>query len=224
MSALQLLLVAYPNSRSSTFLSHPPARPPQLAANASAASAIVVSQLSASIAALVWLAMDAAEHKPTALGLITGAIAGLAAITPAAGVVGVPGALLIGAASAVVCRFCSTAVKAHFKYDDSLDVFGVHGVGGLVGTLLLALAGQPLFGGALPAGSALSQLWTQTWASAVVAAYTLVVSVALLKATAALTGGLRVTALVEAKGLDEEELGETAYAGVPFSTYLEASM
>jgi len=180
------------------------------AASALAASACVLTQLSAAAAALVWFALDARERKPTSLGLITGAIAGLAAITPAAGVVGPAGAVVIGALSALVCRFFSTAVKNHFRYDDSLDVFGVHGVGGVVGSLALAPLGAAALGGssAVPAAQ---QLAAQALGVGATALYTLIVSFALLKLTGALTGGLRVTAAEEAAGLDGSELGEEAY-------------
>jgi Amt family ammonium transporter len=181
-----------------------------VAAGALAASAIVVSQISASVAALTWMALDWKEKKPTSLGLITGSIAGLAAITPAAGVVGVPGALAIGLASALICRYCSTTVKAHFAYDDSLDVFGVHGVGGFVGTILLGIFGHTSLGGTNTVAIA-KQLGLQSFASGFAIVYTLVVSYALLKVTAALTGGLRVDAIAENKGLDAAELGEEAY-------------
>ena len=181
-----------------------------VAANAVAASAIVVSQISAAVAALTWMALDAKENKPTALGLITGAIAGLAAITPAAGSVGVPGAFAIGLLSALICRWCSTAVKAKYAYDDSLDVFGVHGVGGFVGTIALAVVGNTSFGGYVSVAIS-KQLGIQAFASAFTIVYTLVVSYVILKLTAALTGGLRVDSATEKAGLDASELGEEAY-------------
>jgi len=181
-----------------------------LAAGAAAASAVVVSQISAATAALVWMAADWRDGKPTSLGLITGSIAGLAAITPAAGFVGVPGVFAIGALSAAICRFCSTTVKAHFGYDDSLDVFGVHGMGGLVGTLALGVFGNVAFGGTLTVPIA-TQVSLQAFASAFTVVYTLVVSYVLLKITEALTGGLRVSVVTEAMGLDHTELGEEAY-------------
>ena len=181
-----------------------------VAASAAAASAIVVSQISASVAALAWMALDWKENKPTSLGLITGAIAGLAAITPAAGTVGVQGAFAIGLLSALICRWCSTAVKTHFKYDDSLDVFGVHGVGGFVGTLALGVFGNTAFGGQITVPIA-TQFGLQAFASAFTIVYTLIVSFVLLKITEALTGGLRVLPATEKAGLDAVELGEEAY-------------
>jgi ammonia channel protein AmtB len=171
---------------------------------------VVVSQLSAAAAALVWTTLDAHENKPTSLGMITGAIAGLAAITPAAGVVGPMGGVAIGVLSALICRFFSTAVKARFSYDDSLDVFGVHGMGGLVGTLALAAFGHVSLGGSSSVAMG-SQLAIQVLAAVFTALYTLVVSFALLKLTAALTGGLRVSDAAEQLGLDAAELGEEAY-------------
>jgi Amt family ammonium transporter len=156
------------------------------------------------------MALDWKENKPTSLGLITGSIAGLAAITPAAGFVGVKGAFAIGALSAIICRYCSTVVKTKFAYDDSLDVFGVHGVGGFVGTLALGVFGHTSFGGSVTTAIG-TQFGLQAFASAFTIVYTFAVSFALLKITGALTGGLRVLPETETKGLDAVELGEEAY-------------
>jgi len=180
-----------------------------VAAGATAAMAIVVSQISAAVAALTWMALDWKENKPNSLGLITGSIAGLAAITPAAGFVGVNGAFAIGFASAVICRFFSTAIKAKFGYDDSLDVFGVHGVGGYVGTLLLSVFGTTAFGGNQAIAVA-TLAKAQFLAAGYTTVYTLVVTFALLKLTDALVG-LRASDADETKGLDQAEFGEEAY-------------
>lgn len=111
-----------------------------LAANGAGAMSIVVTHISAATAALTWMLIDVATtKKPTLLGICTGAIAGLAAITPASGVAGPVGALIIGVASGAICWYFSIKVKNILGYDDSLDVVGVHGVGGLVGTLLAAV-------------------------------------------------------------------------------------
>lgn len=121
-----------------------------LSAGAGAAMAMTVTQLSAAAAALTWLMLDVNDAelgKPTSLGTATGAVAGLAAITPAAGFVGPVGALCIGTAAGVVCRWFATKVKAAGGYDDTLDVFGVHGVGGVLGTLALSVFASPTFGG-----------------------------------------------------------------------------
>jgi ammonium transporter, Amt family len=104
-----------------------------LAANGTAASSLLVTHISACVATVVWMAIEWIKlGKPGVLGAATGSIAGLAAITPASGFVGPIGALVIGAVSAVVCFVFSTEIKKRFRYDDSLDVFGVHGVGGIV--------------------------------------------------------------------------------------------
>jgi len=155
------------------------------------------------------MALDWKENKPNSLGLITGSIAGLAAITPAAGFVGVNGAFAIGFASAVICRFFSTAIKAKFGYDDSLDVFGVHGVGGYVGTLLLSVFGTTAFGGNQAIAVA-TLAKAQFLAAGYTTVYTLVVTFALLKLTDALVG-LRASDADETKGLDQAEFGEEAY-------------
>jgi ammonia channel protein AmtB len=121
-----------------------------LTAGAGAAMAMAVTQISAATAALTWMFLDLSDPavgKPTSLGVATGAVAGLASITPAAGFVGPLGGLCIGLMGGVICRYFATAVKAAGNYDDTLDVFGVHGVGGFVGTLALAVFAHPSFGG-----------------------------------------------------------------------------
>ena len=174
------------------------------AAGAGAAFANLVTHLSASMAGLVWLLLDYQETgKTSAIGLCTGAVAGLAAITPAAGSVGPVGAVLIGALSAVICRWVSVTVEERLGIDDALDVVGVHGVGGLIGTLALAVFGAPAFGGFM-AEPVARQLGVQAAASLGLALYTAAASYLCLKATAAVTGGLRVPGEVETapEGLD----------------------
>jgi ammonia channel protein AmtB len=119
-----------------------------LAAGADAAFACLATQLAAATAALVWTAQDVMETgKASVLGIATGSIAGLATVTPCAGFVGPLGAVMLGVAGGVVCRFFSLVVKERYGYDDSLDVFGVHGVGGFIGTCLLGIVAAPTFGG-----------------------------------------------------------------------------
>jgi len=181
-----------------------------LAANGDAAMAIVVSQISASVAALAWMAIEWFKHgKPSVLGLATGAIAGLAAITPASGVVGPPGGVVIGLVSGCFCYWVSTSVKRRFGYDDSLDVFGVHGAGGFTGTVLAGLFGAAALGGNQEGLDVLSQVFVQLVAAVIAVVYTLVVSVAVLKAIDVLVG-LRVSDEDERHGLDlslHEEVG-----------------
>ena len=173
-----------------------------LAANGSAAMAIVVTHISASAAAMTWMAIEWRKHsKPSVLGIATGAIAGLAAVTPAAGVVGPVGGLAIGLTSGFVCYQASTALKHKLGYDDSLDVFGVHGVGGFVGTILAGIFGASAFGGNQVDLAIGTQLGKQLYAALVTASWSGIASYALLKAVDA-TVGLRVGEEAESQGLD----------------------
>jgi len=183
----------------------------QFAANGSAAMTLVVTHLSASIASVVWMSIEWLRNgKPSVLGIATGSIAGLAAITPAAGKVGPVGALAIGAASAALCWAACAKLKARFRYDDSLDVFGVHGVGGITGTVLVAVFGSTSFAGGLGDFQIGTQLRTQLAATAIAIALSAVVSLVLLKILEA-TVGLRVGTARESDGLDLSEHGESAY-------------
>lgn len=135
-----------------------------LAANADAASAIVNTHIAASVAALVWMAIEWIKFKrPSLIGTVTGAVAGLATITPASGFIGPQGALLIGIFASLICFYAVDLVKHRLKIDDSLDVFAVHGVGGMTGSLLVALLAHPLAGGVGYANGVtpLSQSFTQ---------------------------------------------------------------
>ncbi len=182
-----------------------------LGANGQAAMAITVTHISASVAALTWMAIEWFLHKkPSALGLATGAIAGLAAVTPASGFIGPIGGVAIGLASGSICFIASTSIKRRFGYDDSLDVFGVHGVGGFVGTILVAFFAAESFGGNQVGLDIGSQLGAQTMAAVTTAAYTAAVSYALLKLID-VTIGLRVTQLEETQGLDIALHEETGY-------------
>ena len=183
-----------------------------LAANGAGAMAIVVTHISAATAALTWMVIDLiTTKKPTVLGICTGAIAGLAAITPASGVAGPQGALLIGVLSGAICWYFSVKVKNALGYDDSLDVVGVHGVGGLVGTLMAAVVAGSL-GGFAPDGfeGIGAQLGTQAIASVFTIVFTAVVTFVILLIIKA-TVGLRVDEAAETVGLDQASHGETAY-------------
>jgi Amt family ammonium transporter len=185
----------------------------QLAANGAAAMTLVVTHLSACSASVVWMLIEWVRNgKPSVLGIATGSIAGLAAITPASGKVGPIGALAIGSISAVLCWLACAKLKQRFRYDDSLDVFGVHGVGGLVGTILVAVFGTTQFAGGLGDFAILPQLKTQVLAAIYTIVLSGVVSYVLLKIIGA-TIGLRVTASQENKGLDLADHGESAYNG-----------
>ena len=183
-----------------------------LAANGAGAMSIVVTHISAATAALTWMLIDVATtKKPTVLGICTGAIAGLAAITPASGVAGPIGALIIGVASGAICWYFSIKVKNILGYDDSLDVVGVHGVGGLVGTLLAAVVAI----GAIQGTEGedydwLSQLGVQALGSIFTVVFTAIVTIVILLIIKH-TVGLRVSEADESLGLDQSAHGETAY-------------
>ncbi|MBW2291422.1 MAG: ammonium transporter [Deltaproteobacteria bacterium] len=181
-----------------------------LGANGSAAMAITVTHISASTAALTWMAIEWIKHgKPSVLGLATGAIAGLAAVTPASGFIGPVGGFGIGLASGVICFVCSTTVKRKFGYDDSLDVFGVHGVGGFVGIVLAGVFCAGMFGGTEGDVDIASKVGVQLYAGALTALYTAAATYVVLKLTDAITG-LRVSSDEETQGLDlalHEEVG-----------------
>ncbi len=185
-----------------------------LAANGAGAMSIVVTHISAATAALTWMIIDViTTKKPTILGICTGAIAGLAAITPASGVSGPVGALIIGVASGAICWYFSIKVKNALGYDDSLDVVGVHGIGGLVGTLLAAVVAVAALGGTendVENYNMGAQLFTQFKGSVFTIVFTTVVTVVILFIIKH-TVGLRVDESEESVGLDQSAHGETAY-------------
>lgn len=182
-----------------------------LAANGAAAMTLVVTHLSACAASVVWMLIEWIRNgKPSALGIATGSIAGLAAITPAAGKVGPIGALCIGSLSALLCWLACSKLKHKFGYDDSLDVFGVHGMGGFVGTILVAVFGSTSFAGGLGDFNIGRQLMTQSLASVWTILLSGTASFVILKIID-LTLGLRVSLEDENQGLDLAEHGEAAY-------------
>lgn len=172
------------------------------AANAIAGIAMLNTQIAAAVGALAWMACEKiARHKPSALGFASGAISGLVGITPAAGFVGPQGALAIGVLTAVACFWSVTKLKTWLKYDDSLDAFGIHGVGGMVGALLTAV----FFSSDLSSASA--SIWTQLVGVLVTVVYSAVVSLIVLKLID-MTIGLRVNPDDERQGLDISLHGE----------------
>jgi Amt family ammonium transporter len=188
-----------------------------LAADGLAASAFVATNTAAAVAAVVWALIDRLINgKATILGVATGAVAGLAAITPAAGFVNVGGAFLIGAASSVVCFFMVSFVKARLGYDDALDAFGCHGVGGLLGSLCTGLFADPAIWKAYGGGRAglvygnPRQFLVQLLACAVAVALAFAGTAIILKAIDVLHG-VRVDSKVEAMGLDITQHEERAY-------------
>jgi len=183
-----------------------------LAANGSAGMAMLVTQVATAAAALAWMMVEWIKHgKPSVLGIVTGAVAGLVAITPASGSVGPMGAVVIGLASGVMCFIGATAIKQKFGYDDSLDAFGVHGIGGIVGALLTGIfAAKSLGGQGLSAGSISGQLWVQLISVVFTLLYSGILSFVILKIVDAVVG-LRVSEDEEVRGLDISLHNEQGY-------------
>ncbi len=180
-----------------------------VAANGGAGMAMAVTQIATAMAALAWMFFEWLVHgKPSILGIISGAVAGLVAITPASGFVDPVGALWIGAAAGVGCFFMSTTVKRMIGYDDSLDVFGIHAVGGIIGALLTGVFAVEAIGGTAGLlegnpGQVLTQLWgiTATVVWCAVATFVILIVVNIIM-------GLRVSQAVEVEGLDINLHGE----------------
>ena len=174
----------------------------QLAADGAAGMAMAVTHIATATAALAWMTTEWMIHgKPSVLGIATGAVAGLVAITPASGTVGPVGALAIGLASGVICYWAASSLKRKLGYDDSLDVFGVHGVGGFIGAILTGVFTAEVFGGTGLDGGIGQQLGLQFIGAAATIAYSGVLTLVIAKALDAAMG-LRVTADEEAEGLD----------------------
>jgi Amt family ammonium transporter len=182
----------------------------QLAANESAGMTMLVTHISAAVASLTWMVIEWKKTgKPGLVGIVTGMVAGLASITPASGNVGPLGAVLIGLMAGSICYFACGFVKGKLKIDDSLDVFAVHGVGGIMGTIMVAVFGTAAFGGTGSFGI-VEQLGTQLFALGVVIAWS-AVATTIIVFVCKKTTGLRVDQEVEHAGLDLAEHGETAY-------------
>jgi Amt family ammonium transporter len=185
----------------------------ELAADGVAGMAMLVTQIATAAAAVTWMLIEwIFRAKPTAVGIATGAVAGLVAITPASGTAGPMGALLIGCLASCACYLAATKIKSRFGYDDSLDVFGVHGVGGMVGALLTGICAAPAMGGAgLTEGFTVGQqLLAQLKSVVLTALWSGAVSVAALL-VASKVFGLRPSEEVETLGLDVTEHGEEGY-------------
>jgi len=183
-----------------------------LAANGSAGMAILVTHISASAGALTWMIIEWVRFgKPSVLGAVTGMVAGLGTITPASGFVGPAGGLAIGIISGIVCFYAVQIIKRRFKIDDSLDVFPVHGVGGIVGSILTGVFAADSFGGlGLGDVTIMQQVGVQTLAVVVVVCWSAGFSYLILKVIDKLMG-LRVTADEEVEGLDIVLHEETGY-------------
>ncbi len=183
-----------------------------VAANGTAGMAMLVTQIATAAAALAWMGSEWAAHgKPSVLGIVTGAVAGLVAITPASGTAGPAGALLIGAAAGVLCFLAAARLKRVLGYDDSLDVFGVHAVGGIVGALLTGVCAGTLGGAGLPEGVTIGRQVLIQGASVVFTlAWSGLLSFGILKLLDR-TLGLRVSREEEMEGLDLALHDERAY-------------
>lgn len=190
-----------------------------LAANGNAAMAMLVTHISASMGAMTWAAIEWKKFgKPSALGIVTGMVAGLGTITPASGFVGPGGALIIGLCGGFVCFHATVYIKHTLKIDDSLDVFPVHGVGGILGTLLVGVFSSTELGIFSGYGygdgneTMLDQLLVQATGVSATIVYTAVVSFVLFKVVALMTDGLRVDEEQEIQGLDISQHEETGYS------------
>ena len=185
-----------------------------LAADGAAGMAMLVTQISTATAALTWITIEWVKHgKPSVLGIVTGAVAGLVAITPASGFVGPMAAIAIGLVSGVVCFWGATSLKQSLGYDDSLDAFGVHGIGGIVGCLLTGIFAAPELGGT-GFGEGIDTIGQQVWAQflslVVTVVFSGVLSFIILKIVDAIVG-LRVEEDEELEGLDLALHGERGY-------------
>lgn len=186
-----------------------------LAADGLAANAFLVTHIATCMAAVTWAAIDwVVNKKCTTVGACTGAVAGLVAITPAAGSVDLVGALFIGLITSAVCFWMVAVVKPKFGYDDALDAFGVHGVGGIIGSVLTGVFATQFVTGEGGVQDALygdwNQLWIQIAATVISMVFSAVMTFVLFKVVDKLVG-IRVDKRVEEEGLDIYEHGESAY-------------
>jgi Amt family ammonium transporter len=184
-----------------------------LGSNASAGGALLATHLSASAAALAWALLEKVKiGKATSVGFVTGAVAGLATVTPAAGYISPLGGVLMGIAGAIVCFTAVLTVKQRYRVDDSLDVFAVHGIGGILGSLLLAPLASTTFGGnGLAEGQTiLGQLSAQACGVGAIIVLSVVASYVLAR-LAGLIVPMRVDGEGEHDGLDLTSHGERAY-------------
>jgi Amt family ammonium transporter len=185
------------------------------AADTSAGMAMLVTHISAATASLVWMIVEWRKTgKPGLVGIVTGTIAGLATITPASGSVGPLGAIVIGASAGFVCYYACSIVKEAMGIDDSLDVAAVHGVGGILGTLLVAFLGvEGTLGGlGINAATAGEQFVVQAQGCLAAIALSVVATYLIVKIMSPFIGGIRVSEEDETKGLDQSAHGENGYS------------
>lgn len=184
-----------------------------LAANGDAGMAMLVTHISAACGSLAWMFMEWFKHgKPSVLGIVTGMVAGLGTITPASGFVGPMGAVIIGFSAGVVCFYATQFIKRTLKIDDSLDVFPVHGVGGILGTIFAGIFVASQFGGAgLADGVTIgSQVVVQLTGVIATVLWTIFATFVILKLVDAITG-LRIPDEDETEGLDISQHDERGY-------------
>ena len=184
-----------------------------LSAGNSAGMALLVTHIAAATASLVWMFIEWFRFgRPSLVGIVTGMVAGLATVTPASGFIGIPGGLILGLAGGVACYVAVDLIRVRLKIDDSLDVFAVHGVGGVLGSLLVAYLALPSFGGlGLAEGvTAGSQFMVQLSSVAITVLWTGIASYVILKIIGAVIG-LRVDQQDEIEGLDLSQHGERGY-------------
>ena len=184
-----------------------------LGANGGAGMAMLVTHISASMAALVWMFIEWKRFgKPSLIGVVTGMVAGLATVTPASGYIGIPGGLILGFSGGLLCYLAVDYIRGRLLIDDSLDVFAVHGVGGILGTLLVAFLATTTFSGlGLPEGqTAMSQFVVQIKAVILTVIWTSIFTYLILKVTSLIVP-LRVDEQEEIEGLDLRSHGEKGY-------------
>ena len=184
-----------------------------LAAGQNASMALLVTHISAAVASLVWMIIEWRKFgRPSVVGIATGMVAGLATVTPASGFIGVPGGIILGLVGGYICYVAVDLIRGKLGIDDSLDVFAVHGVGGVLGSLLVAVLATDAFSGmGLAEGMTVSgQLFVQAKSILITVIWTAVASFIILK-IAAVAGGLRVNDDAELEGLDLSQHGERGY-------------
>ncbi len=184
-----------------------------LSAGTNAGMAVLVTHISAAVASIVWMIIEKVRFgKSSLVGIVTGMVAGLATVTPASGYIGVPGGLILGLAGGVVCYIAAALLKGRIKVDDSLDVFAVHGVGGIIGTIMVSFLATGQFSGAgLADGITIhAQFMKQVYGVLITVGWTAIFTLVALWLTTIFTP-LRVQDDTEKEGLDEKAHGEKAY-------------
>ena len=183
-----------------------------IGANANAAMAMLVTHISAAVATITWMFMDISRNgKPGLVGMITGMVAGLATVTPASGFIGPIGAIILGISSGIICYIAVGFIKNKLNLDDSLDVFAVHGVGGIIGTMLAGVLAAEQFGGLGLETSVGEQTYIQFVGVISVALYTLIATIIITSVVRAIFG-LRIDGVEEdGDGVDVNTHGESGY-------------